>query len=990
MLGQQIFHNAIPIRSSVPGNFQYFRTHFHAEDRPAKLRISADFQILIYCNGKNVLTRKESGFDFQRLYDEIILSDVLVEGENCLALLAVCSKDSLLALEIEQDDKIICATGKGWKAFVEKAYLSVVRAATVSMPESREECFDARKCQYGWQNPGFDDKHWPFAVEMDCPWQNLTRYTPQMLEERIVYPQRLCNLEAVRMANGSRLTIEAPPGGNLALYAAYLTAAQDTDCVIRSQHQRYGKPDISIDGAVIQLNTTIHLTQGRHFLLVTKQDWLELLFENAELVFSAKEIAGTSCEAAVVVFPEYSLSFNWNEEGGIHRFWPQLFSFHGAKNHLALPREIQARFQPGESAAGLSLAEVRWQHYYQVHGSFYEEAFAPAAVRIPRFDLYLKAEHPETLLSPRGEMLLYPMPDQMELHFTVDMGEIHCGHVRLAVNAPAGTIFDIQCFEMCDKTGPFYLYYPNGFRYIAREGTQHYISPARRGARFLSVTIRNMTGPVFIQEISFLSTQYPCLPRGSFHCSDERLNQIFEICIRTARLCMLDTYVDCPTWEQGFWAGDCQITSLINLFNFGEWTFDQHCLDLIGSTQTEEYRLRAERLGLTHPFDSPEEPRLSAAQVMHFGYGGIPLWSFLLGPHIWEHYRTGGCKEELKKNYRYLRRNLEVAHWWVNERGLFDMNGSYNLLEWANNDLPPCGEITAHNMAYAENLRLGAEIAKILEFPEEARLWQERRERLLLAINQFCWDEKREAYVDTVRDEFAYPRFDAYCRRAGLRRMSYEEYLSCSRVSVQTHTLAILFQCVPSERIEKVMRFVRLVDDGIYICGAPRNRTVGAPTDREAKGGVVRVGSPFFLNFSLAALCAQNEHELALKIIRRDWGEMLARGARTTFEMFDMSADPRAAEDPWIGLPNWTRSAAHAWSASPAIYLQREILGIRPLEAGYRRFTIAPHLCGLTEVSGTVCTPYGPILVQIHRTPDGKQEIVQRSPKECTYVPINE
>lgn len=60
------------------------------------------------------------------------------------------------------------------------------------------------------------------------------------------------------------------------------------------------------------------------------------------------------------------------------------------------------------------------------------------------------------------------------------------------------------------------------------------------------------------------------------------------------------------------------------------------------------------------------------------------------------------------------------------------------------------------------------------------------------------------------------------------------------------------------------------------------------------------------------------------------------------------------------------------------------------LEAGYRRFTIAPHLCGLTEVSGTVCTPYGPILVQIHRTPDGKQEIVQRSPKECTYVPINE
>lgn len=64
-----------------------------------------------------------------------------------------------------------------------------------------------------------------------------------------------------------------------------------------------------------------------------------------------------------------------------------------------------------------------------------------------------------------------------------------------------------------------------------------------------------------------------------YQCSDERLNQIYDICIRTARLCMLDTYVDCATWEQGFWTGDCQIASLINLLNFGEWAFDQLGID---------------------------------------------------------------------------------------------------------------------------------------------------------------------------------------------------------------------------------------------------------------------------------------------------------------------------------------------------------------------------------------------------------------------------
>lgn len=979
----QIFHRAKPICTSFSGGYYYFRGRFTASCGSALLRVSANMQIVIYCNGRRIFTRKEIGFDFQRLYDEVYIEDALADGENLIAVLVTSTHKIPFALEIEQNGAIVCASSEDWLNAPEKAYIPTVSCRAKMTPAGREERFDARIAHSDWYLPGFDDSEWAHAIAVSANWKNMTRYTPDMMEERTVYPIRLCSMEAVRQADGVRLTSESPAGSGLSLYATYLTASCDTDFILRSQHDRYGIPNVSIDGVVYELGSEVHLSVGKHFLLVTKQGWLELLLENASLTASAEEIVGAPCEVAAVRMPEYSLHFNWNEEGGVYRFWPELLTLHTAKLHSELPERIVLGIQAGRQAANSSVAEVRWQHLLSATGCFFSDELAPAEERTPCRELTLRADGTDSLLHADGEMILHPIADGIDIQFIVDLGELLCGHIQLSMDAPESTVLDIQCFEMCDKTGPFYLYYPNGMRYIAREGEQRYFSPIRRGARYLSVTVRNVTAPVRIRDLSFVATQYKFKPLGAFRCNDEELNRIFDICVSTAGVCMLDTYVDCPTWEQNFWSGDCPITALVNKLNFGEYVYDQHCIDMIGYTLSDDYR-RAQKL---RPFDSADEPRLSSSKVNVDMVGGIPMWSFMLGLHIWEHHLATGNMEELSRNYGYLKKNMEIANWWVNERGLFDMSGTQNLIDWANNDLPPCGEITANNMAYAENLRIAARVADILGLSEESELWNERRNRLINAINAYCWDEEREAYVDTARDEFAYPRFDAYCRRAGLRTFTYEEYLSCKRISTQTQTFAVLFDIVPEERLDKVMRIVRLVDDGVYICGAPRNRTVGEPGSTEAKDGIVRIGSPFFLHYSFAALCKQQEYETVMHVIKQVYGEMLSYDAVTTFEMFDISADPRAAKNPWIGLPNRTRSAAHGWSASPAIYLQRDILGVKPLSAGYRTFTVTPHLCGLTEISGAICTPYGEIQVEVRTTDSGKYEIVCKAPEECKYVP---
>jgi hypothetical protein len=101
---------------------------------------------------------------------------------------------------------------------------------------------------------------------------------------------------------------------------------------------------------------------------------------------------------------------------------------------------------------------------------------------------------------------------------------------------------------------------------------------------------------------------------------------------------------------------------------------------------------------------------------------------------------------------------------------------------------------------------------------------------------------------------------------------------------------------------------------------------------------------------------------------------MAAHGTRTCWETF--KNDER----------HWTRSVCHAWSASPAFYLPSEVLGVRPVAPGFRKFSIAPHLGDLSWARGSVHTPHGPIFVEWRRKPTGEIDLTWTAPAECQRV----
>jgi hypothetical protein len=67
--------------------------------------------------------------------------------------------------------------------------------------------------------------------------------------------------------------------------------------------------------------------------------------------------------------------------------------------------------------------------------------------------------------------------------------------------------------------------------------------------------------------------------------------------------------------------------------------------------------------------------------------------------------------------------------------------------------------------------------------------------------------------------------------------------------------------------------------------------------------------------------------------------------------------------DTFVEENSYWRSLCHAWSAHPALEFQTRILGVTPAAPGFARVQVAPHRCGLTSATGSVCTPRGPVEV---------------------------
>jgi hypothetical protein len=956
----------------------------------ACLRITASFNYLLYVNGTLVTRGPARSYDFCKAYDTVDVQPYLRPGAtNVLAVLAPSAGAEsphtvprvlgILAELSGQDaagKPFAMATDHQWKVRRHDAFTrgTAGRSFSEGLLLGREEWFDARQELPGWTGQDFDDSAWAPAIELGpvgvAPWIKLEPSGIGLLSDDPILPVSFSAIELARLPRGYRFRLGSPPRLHTAIkiYATEITAIAAATVRLNIGHLVHlnGKrivPDATTGTFTLPAGTSLLTVKQVGYFAIE----MELLLETeAELSFSSQRIVpGPTGAWALYVFPDASVNYPWHETSDTIAQPAGLEEMLAAGNVDQIPVALRSGFVPVPVEPVSVYHDVWSQSFYHVRGGMIDPAIQQAQPRLPVDDaLTSPLQNPQNLLHAHADAAtLVPTPGY-DAHFIVDFGRETIGYMELTVEAPAGTVIDTQGFELIKPGGIAWMWH-NGFRYVCREGVQTFTSHIRRGFRYVSVTVRGFDRPVQFYALRCRRTVYPAAEIGGFECSDWRLNQAYRMSIDTAAVCMLDTYVDCPGHEQAFWVGDARITAQINQLAYGGYDLDQRCIRIVGRSLTPEW--------VKEYF--PKDERYTSGKYLPIGAfpnypeGGLPMWALLWGLQCGDHWQHGGNLTELRENYGKLTEMLRRCRLLTNERGLLDIPGAWNLIEWGTNDLSPYGEVTANNVLLVACLRDAAAMARALDLPEEAQTHAEEAEQRQAVINRLCWNGERQAYVDTVRDEWAYRQYQELCRKKGWQILPWEKYHGCLRVSEQTNTLAALCDCVPAERLDAVRKIIRRVERGNFSGGSPAGRTLGSPSEKEAPDGIVGIGSPFFLFFTLGALFHIGEGRLAFDVMRREWGKMADMGFRTCPETF-----------------GWPRSAAHAWSAAPAVYLPTRVLGIRALAPGFREFCVDPCPGDLEWARGSVATPYGPIHASWTRNADKQLEITCHAPPECRRI----
>ncbi len=165
----------------------------------------------------------------------------------------------------------------------------------------------------------------------------------------------------------------------------------------------------------------------------------------------------------------------------------------------------------------------------------------------------------------------------------IDFGREVTGHLRLTFEgAKAGQRVDIGYDEILDKNGlpnPRRTYVHFADRAYLREGQRELAIYGGRGFRYIMVDVSAGKGGLVLTGARLEERTYPVPRQGTFRCSDAELDRLYQVGLLTTRLCMLDSYVDCPGRERVMWM-DMAVEAQCSIYGFGASALWRHCLYL--------------------------------------------------------------------------------------------------------------------------------------------------------------------------------------------------------------------------------------------------------------------------------------------------------------------------------------------------------------------------------------------------------------------------
>ncbi|MBR6374042.1 MAG: family 78 glycoside hydrolase catalytic domain [Victivallales bacterium] len=509
----------------------------------------------------------------------------------------------------------------------------------------------------------------------------------------------------------------------------------------------------------------------------------------------------------------------------------------------------------------------------------------------------------------------------------LDFGKMVTGRLEVELTASPGTVVDIAHEEALGKNGNLRsdhtatnATYNFCDRYITGNGRQtignHLVD---RGFRVVRLTFRNFTGDVTLHRIEGIDRRYPMSKKGRFFSSDYQLNRLWDAAFETISACTTDVFTDCPWRERLFFTNDFVVECRSALQLTGEYALVRHALELIFSEMDEN--------GI-FPCVIPQHGSMLAFHGLDKCGPWILSCNLTLPLSVLEYVLYSGDAASLEQWYPLLLRMMNTFRAWKTPDGCIDVRGNYQgdttFFDWSfelnGKQISSCGSALM-NCLYIIALQAMDRLGAFAGFTQISFADEIQEMRTATIRNFFLDDEQMLLDVkEAVQDE-------ELLRQCGVPIGKRGDFRS-SKASNALAILANLDMARPG--IKKIFINALLSEE----CFPPEL---------------------FYSSFVLLALKAEGLDNDCIGYVRRYWGPMLDSGTPTLWENGVYSAGKEGF--------GGSASLCHGFSTSPVDYLQTALIGISPLEPGFKVFRFAPSPCGLDFADGSVPTPHGAIHV---------------------------
>ena len=335
-----------------------------------------------------------------------------------------------------------------------------------------------------------------------------------------------------------------------------------------------------------------------------------------------------------------------------------------------------------------------------------------------------------------------------------------------------------------------------------QSATTDFIAGVSRAFRYINFT---WDGEISFDNVSMLYEYNPLEYKGSFRCSDDEINRIWDVSAYTLHLSSREFFLDGIKRDRWLWSGDAYQSYLMNYYLF----FDN---SLVKRTT---WALRG---------NDPVETHINT----------ILDYSFYWFMGIFDYYLYTGDKEFLKKIYPKMLTLMNFCLNRRNENGMVEgMPGDWVFVDWA--PISKDGELCIEQLLFCRSLETMALCAGIMNDSDKAREHQEIADALQKKIMDVFWDPSQKALIHSRKDGKINTSVTKY---ANMFALTFNYLTAQQREDVKNHVLL-------NDKVQKIttpyMRFYELE----ALCRIGQQNHV-LKEIKDYWGGMLRLGATSF------------------------------------------------------------------------------------------------------------------------------------------------